>query len=62
MLGTTKGNISAIAAAVLKTFRLIISDSISGIWGLNPFRGWTFPIPRTDRAHIEPDPPDLYVK
>ena len=62
MLGATTGNRSAIAAAVLKTFRLIILDSISGIWGLNHFRRRTFPNPRTDRAHTEPVPPELYAK
>jgi hypothetical protein len=29
--------------------------------GLNHFRRWTFPNPRTDRAHTEPVPPELYA-
>jgi len=62
MLGATSGNTSAIAAAVLKTFRLIISELHFRVWGLNHFERWTFPDPRTDRAYAEPVPPELYAK
>jgi hypothetical protein len=45
----TIGATSAIAAAVLKTFKLIIVGSICGIRP-NHFRRLAFPSPRTDRA------------
>src|SRR5215203_2983673 len=44
-LGATIGNSSAIAAAVLKTFRLIIVGSIHGNIGPNPFTGRNVPEP-----------------
>jgi hypothetical protein len=62
MLGATSGNTSAIAAAVLKTFRLIISNSNFLGMAHNHFRGWTFSYPRTDRAPKEPVAPELYAK
>ncbi len=53
MLGATIGNTSAIAAAALKTFRLIITGfSISGIRGSTTFEGRTFPDPRTQSCAI----------
>jgi hypothetical protein len=60
-LGATIGKSSAIAAAVLKTFRLIIVGSIYGNIGPNRFNERTFPSPRIDCALAELGGPELYA-
>ena len=60
MLGAITGNTSAIAAAVLKTFRLIIIGSISGIWGLNLFGGGRSQTRAPIVRIAEPVRPELY--